>query len=102
MPLSGLQPSFSHHACCVCVLILCMSDGIYRISEDNNLVFNTNHVETVLRTLWSGLRPKFLQHFVWCVLILYMSRGTYNLKATLNDRFYEKLHGNFKFWPEIC
>ena len=29
--------------------------------------------------------------YVVCVLILYISGGTYSLKSTLNDRFFEKL-----------
>ena len=42
-----------------------------------------------------------------CVLILYISGGTYSLKSTPNDRFFEKLfHGNFIYFsdilPEIC
>ena len=39
----------------------------------------------------------FLYHLC-LVLILYLSRGTYSLKSTPNDRFFEKLfHGNFLF-----
>ena len=42
-----------------------------------------------------------------CVLILHVSGGTYSLKSTPNDRFFEKrFHGNFfylfpEFLPEI-
>ena len=41
--------------------------------------------------------------YVVCVLILYISGGTYSLKSTPNDR--ETFHGNFiysQFLPEIC
>ena len=40
-----------------------------------------------------------------CVLILYISVGTYSLKSITNDRFFEELfHGNFlsNFLSEIC
>ena len=42
-----------------------------------------------------------------CVLILYISGGTYSLKSTPNDRFFEKLFtaGFYllsEFLPEIC
>ena len=42
-----------------------------------------------------------------CVLILYISGGTYSLKVIPNDRFFEKLFmANFyllsEFLPEIC
>ena len=42
-----------------------------------------------------------------CVLILYKSGGTYSLKSTPNDRFFEKLfiaifHFLSEFLPEIC
>ena len=41
-----------------------------------------------------------------CVLILYISAGTYCLKSTPNDRFFEKLHDSFnllsEFLPEIA
>ena len=42
-----------------------------------------------------------------CVLILYVSGGTYGLKSTPNDRiFWETFHGSFnllsEFLPEIC
>ena len=42
-----------------------------------------------------------------CVLILYMTGGTYSLKPMPNDRFFrETFHENFylhpEFWPEIC
>ena len=33
----------------------------------------------------------FLTPLMLCVLILYISGGTYSLKSTLNDRFFEKL-----------
>ena len=42
-----------------------------------------------------------------CVLILYISGGTYSLKSTSNNTFFEKpFHGSFnllsEFLPEIC
>ena len=42
-----------------------------------------------------------------CVLILYISSGTYSLKSTPNDRFFEKLfiatlYQHSDFLPEIC
>ena len=45
--------------------------------------------------------------YVVCVLILYISSGTYSLKSTPNDRFFEKLFVAIfyllsEFLPEIC
>ena len=41
-----------------------------------------------------------------CLLILYISGGTYSLKTTPNDRFFwETFHGIYlltEFLPEIC
>ena len=41
-----------------------------------------------------------------CMLILYISGGTYSLKSTPNDRFFEKLFMEIfiysEFLPEIC
>ena len=39
-----------------------------------------------------------------CKLILSMSDGTFSLKSTLNDRFWESFHAMFLFivWPGIC
>ena len=41
-----------------------------------------------------------------CVLILYMSGGTYSLKSTPNDRFLRNFSWQFyllsEFLPEIC
>ena len=44
---------------------------------------------------------------ILCVLISYMTGGTYNLKPTLNDKFFwETFHRKFiplsEFLPEIC
>ena len=38
-----------------------------------------------------------------CVLILYISAGTYSFKSTSNDRFFEKLfHGGFIYFQSFC
>ena len=46
---------------------------------------------------------QFLTPLMLCVLILYMSGGTYSLKSTPNDRFFEKLfHGHFIYSQSFC
>ena len=37
-----------------------------------------------------------------CVLILYISGGTYSLKSTPNDSFWETFHGNFIYYKSFC
>ena len=44
----------------------------------------------VITTHQSGLLTQFLTPLMLCVLILYISGGTYSLKSTPNDRFFEK------------
>ena len=44
-----------------------------------------------ITTLQSGLLTWFLTPLMLCTLILYISGGTYSLKSTPNDRFFEKL-----------
>ena len=45
----------------------------------------------VITTLQSGLLIWFLTPLMVCVLIFVISGGTYSLKSTPNDRFFEKL-----------
>ena len=52
----------------------------------------------VITSLQSGLRPSF-PHHLCCVLVLYMTGGTYSLKWTSNDRFFLILFmANFIFF----
>ena len=55
-------------------------------------IFTYIHTQLVITTLLSGLRPSFSYHLhMLCAFILYLNGGTYTLKSTPNDRFFEKL-----------
>ena len=45
----------------------------------------------VITILHARLLTQFLTPLMLCVLILYISDGTYSLESTSNDRFFEKL-----------
>ena len=48
-------------------------------------------------------RTEFLTPLMLCVLILYISGGTYNLKSAPNDRFFEKLFmAIFIYFESFC
>ena len=56
-----------------------------------------HHIQTYIHnwslqtTLQSGLLIQFLLPLMLCVLVLYISGGTYNLKSNPNDGFFEQL-----------
>ena len=57
-------------------------------------MYHGNHTGSALQ---SALLTLFLTPLILCVLILYISGGTYSLKSIPNDRFFKRLFGAILF-----
>ena len=74
---------------------------IKKMSKKHTYIHNNWSLQSISQDYW----PSFSHDL--CVLILYISGGTYCLKTTPNDRFFEKLFMAVfnllsEFLPEIC
>ena len=66
------------------------SDTRNSLNLKKNDYFLIMYVQYIIG-LRSGFLIEFLTPLMFCVLILYISCGTYSLKLTPNNRFFEKL-----------